>query len=101
MKKTLLVGTFAAFLFSAQTCSSTDIPGTIAKVQAAAVQTCSFIPTAGTITAIIETFNPGLAAPLDMAQAICAAVSSQRSLRRIQGEVKVNNVPIHGNWVEK
>lgn len=77
-----------------------DIQQLILQVQAAAVQVCSFLPTAETITAIISAGNPVVGTATAVANAICAAVTA-KSARLGETAPQVNGVPIHGTFVRR
>lgn len=82
------------------------------QVQQDAAQVCGFVPTIGTIAAIIASFVPGAAAvttiATQVANQICAAVTpvkasltSKTLTRRTFGVLpSVNGVPIQGYFIK-
>jgi hypothetical protein len=54
----------------------TDITQIIAQVQSITAQACKFIPTVGTVAAIITANNPGVTTAVAIAEAICNAITA-------------------------
>jgi hypothetical protein len=110
MKKALLFSTLAGSLLLGS-CAGTGVtPGTIQSavtaVQQAAVSACGFLPTAATVSGILATLVPGVAAIEQLiastAQQICAAVAPVKVAGRLRASTAaptVNGVTVHGRFV--
>jgi len=68
----------------------------IAQAQAIAQQVCRFLPTAATVAGL---FNAGIGSAIEVANAVCAAVTPQPGARVARGVPVVRGVPIRGQFV--
>jgi hypothetical protein len=85
--------------------SSAPEGSTVAKVQAATVKACGFLPTAETVIALIPLQHPAKDLAVVLAKKICTAVTKSYTASRTMGEKKmlpeVDGVLIEGEYVNK
>lgn len=88
--------------------ASTKYDALIAEIQKNTQFACSFLPTVGTVAALLKTFS-GAAAPTidiawDIANAVCKAVAQPGAAIGVKvaakAAPKVNGVPIRGQYVK-
>lgn len=78
---------------------SSSVTDTVGKVQDVAVKVCGFLPTVGTVTALL-TASPEIGGAVAIANAICKAVTAKSvTVKGVKVPV-VNGVEIHGRWVK-
>jgi hypothetical protein len=86
----------------------TDISKIIAQVQSITSQICKFVPTAGTIAAIVTANNPGVTTAVAIAEAICNSLAPAPAAAKFGGVINgwmvaprtVNGVVIHGHYIQ-
>jgi hypothetical protein len=85
--------------------SSAPEGSTVAKVQAATVKACGFLPTAETVVALIPLQHPAKDMAVLLARKICTAVTKSYTASRTMGEPKllpeVDGVIIEGEYINK
>jgi len=96
-KKISIVAIAAAFALTLVACTPTQVTSKIAAVQEKVGAVCNFIPTVGTVAAILAG-APGATA-VAVATAICAAVSNKSVSRDAQCKGVVKGVCVQGRWV--
>jgi len=99
MQRRILIATLLSLSVSA--CTTTDAGGLIASTTELAKQICSFVPTADTILALVNTKDPQLAVASGIAHAICNAVAPPGQATRASGTTFVRGVPIRGSFERK
>jgi PBP1b-binding outer membrane lipoprotein LpoB len=104
MKKLSIIAALAVAVLSAG-CSETQ-NDQVAKIREFTVRLCSFMPSVQSVTAILAAANPAVTGTLQIATAICDAVSDTpvpppgvASLKSDGECPKVNDVCVEGEWV--
>lgn len=107
MRTILIAGSLAIALAA---CNSTDATNLVTQAQAAALQGCSFLPTAETVASIVAKGNATVSTAEQIADAICGAVKGSSAaaasttnptmlLSSAAPAPAVLGVPVHGRFV--
>ena len=79
----------------------TPIEDEVEKVREITVGLCGFLPTVDSVTQMLQASNPIVRGVVNIAKAICAAVSSDTARGLVMRPKTVNGIKIEGEWVKK
>ena len=73
----------------------------VEKVRLATVRCCGFLPTVGSVAAILSAGNPSVLGVTAVAAAICEVVKAHKwTLVQAGGPPTLNGIIIEGDWVK-